>query len=74
MLKRQVFSFEIIAYEVQEPESTTLQPVTIVVNDVNDNYPKISVNASEICIRENTTVTLNLYIVVEDIDFVSSSN
>lgn len=68
-----MFSFEIVAYEVPEPESTTSQLVTIVVNDVNDNYPEISVDASEICIPENTTLTLDLDVVVEDIDFVSRS-
>lgn len=70
-LQREIFSIQLIAFEVPDPCWTTSQNATIIVNDVNDNDPIITVNTTEISMPENTVTRVNLHINIEDMDQVT---
>ncbi|KAF2879824.1 hypothetical protein ILUMI_26351 [Ignelater luminosus] len=67
-LQREIFSIQLIAFEVPDPCWTTSQNATIIVNDINDNIPSITVNTTEIWMPENTVMRVHLHINIEDMD------
>lgn len=72
-LKKEIFKFTIIAYEVENITSSINSTIVVVVNDMNDHIPEISPSNLSIDILEETYMNLNFseQIVIIDPDLVS---
>ncbi|KAK4881842.1 hypothetical protein RN001_005161 [Aquatica leii] len=64
----ELFSFELLAYEKDDPNSNTSQSITIVVEDINDHEPKITIDKTQVLIPESTVATLDVKIEISDVD------
>lgn len=53
------FLFQIIAYEFDDFEEQIESPATIILNDINDNLPLITIDTTTIHIWEETFETLD---------------
>ncbi|KAJ6639917.1 Cadherin-23 [Pseudolycoriella hygida] len=68
-LKQEVFPFIVIAHKEDNETWAIRGDAVVIVDDVNDNYPKIEIVPNEIEILENTYLTLELSeFIVNDID------
>ena len=74
-LKREIFKFRIIAYEVENITSSINSTIVVVVNDKNDHIPEITPSDLSIEILEETYMNLNFseQIVITDPDLVSKN-
>lgn len=73
-MKRELFRFQIIAYEKNNITSMIDATIIVIVEDKNDNIPKISPDKLSIDIDEETYMTLDFkqLITISDIDLVMS--
>ncbi|KAF5276238.1 hypothetical protein FQR65_LT04043 [Abscondita terminalis] len=67
-LQKELFSFNLIAYETNDETSFTPQSVTIVVEDKDDNKPVITLNTTNAKIDESRLTTLPINIRISDLD------
>ncbi|XP_018321282.1 protocadherin Fat 4 isoform X3 [Agrilus planipennis] len=67
-LDNSIYYFTIFAYEVPDPTWMINQSVTVIVNDVNDNIPVITMSPLSVSIEENKTLSLPINITINDID------
>ncbi|XP_043480675.1 cadherin-23-like isoform X2 [Leptopilina heterotoma] len=74
-LKQEIFKFIIIAYEVDDTESSINSTIVIVVNDINDHSPEIKPSILAINILEETYMNLefNETITIEDPDLAENA-
>lgn len=71
-LQQEMFNFRIVAFKEGNKTWSSPNDALIVVDDVNDNYPEITLEPIEVEILENTYLTLEFdKFEINDIDLVS---
>lgn len=65
--------FQLRAYKANDPTSSIEAQAVIIVDDINDNYPEITLQPTSLSILETTSLTLLLdEYYIEDIDLVGT--
>lgn len=70
-LKDNIIKCSIVAYELQDISAKTPRRILFIIEDINDNIPKIKILQKEINITEYEFTTIQDVFLVTDIDQVS---